>query len=176
MHISFGSFQRINSQLWSIRYSVVGSSYALSRFSSKMLTAKQVGKPYSGTNIDIYLVVFKNQMKKMDLISFFLFKHPNLFELICGNDMDMMLNHFVFLLPNTSNCIRQKFIDLFFICFLKTAELMSIFQTFVPQYIYQNLMILISQYIRTANKNMEILHKLAHNCKCNIHIIATREL
>ena len=60
-----------------------------------------------------------------------------MFKVICGSDMDMILNHFfVFWEPKTSNFTRHKFLDLFFsFCFLMTTKLMSIFQTFVPQYI-----------------------------------------
>ena len=36
--------------------------------------------------------------------------------------------------PNTSNFTRHTFLDLFFYLFLMTTKLMSIFQTFVPQY------------------------------------------
>ena len=52
----------------------------------------------------------------IDLISVnFFFAHPNLFNLICGSDMDMLPNNFcVFLQPNNSNFTRHTFLDLFF--------------------------------------------------------------
>ena len=69
----------------------------------------------------------------IDLIVIFSM-HPYLIELICGSDMNMMLNHFcVFLYPNTPNFTRHKFLDLpFYMFFLKKTKLISIFQTFVP--------------------------------------------
>ena len=66
-------------------------------------------------------------------LCYFFFMHPYLNELIRGADMDMMLNHFcVFLYPNTPNFTRHKIY--IFICVFKKTKLMSIFQTFVPQY------------------------------------------
>ena len=63
------------------------------------------------------------------------FMHTNLFKLICGSDMDMILNRFLcFYNPIGlfQNVTKHKFLYQYFICFLTT--LMSIFQTFVPQY------------------------------------------
>ena len=69
----------------------------------------------------------------IDLISVM---HPYLIELICGSDMNMMLNPFcVFLYLNTPNFTRHRFLDSSFHLFLKIAKLMLIFQTAVPQYI-----------------------------------------
>ena len=68
-----------------------------------------------------------------DIIYVIFFMHPYLIELIRGADMDMMLNHFcVFLYSYTPNFTRHKIY--IFICVFKKTKLMSIFQTFVPQY------------------------------------------
>ena len=72
----------------------------------------------------------------IDIISVIFFMHPYIFELTCGSDMDMMLNHFgVFLYPNTPNFTSHKFLDLTFYLSLKKTKLLSIFQTFVLWYI-----------------------------------------
>ena len=51
--------------------------------------------------------------------------------MICGSDMNMILNHFCkFLSPNTPNLNKHNFLDLSSYLFLKTTNLVSIFQTF----------------------------------------------
>ena len=68
----------------------------------------------------------------IDLISVIFFTHPNLFKLICGSDMDMILNHFsVILKPNTSNFTRHKFLD-FLLLFFKDNEININIPNFCP--------------------------------------------
>ena len=59
--------------------------------------------------------------------------HPYLIELICGADMNMMLNHFcVFLYPNTPNFTRHKFLDLYFYLCFKENEINVNIPNFCP--------------------------------------------
>ena len=92
----------------------------------------------TGFNEIIMQMHSKNPMAlhTFDLISVIFFAHPNLSKLICGSHMNMIRNNFcMFLKPNTSKFTRHKILDLFFHLVLKTTKLLSIFQTFVPQYI-----------------------------------------
>ena len=69
------------------------------------------------------------------MISFlsFFFTDPNLFKLICGSDMDMILNlFFVFWEPNTSNFIRHMFLYLFFYLFFNDNEINVNILNFCP--------------------------------------------
>ena len=69
------------------------------------------------------------------LISFLSFfsMHPYLIELICGSDMNMMLNNFcVFLYPNTPNFTRHKFLDLSVYLFFKENEINFNIPNFCP--------------------------------------------
>ena len=49
--------------------------------------------------------------------------HSYLIELLCGSDMNMMLNHSrLFLYPNTPNFTRHKLLDLSFHLFFFTEN------------------------------------------------------
>ena len=72
-------------------------------------------------------------LKTNGMIKFVIFFiHPNLFKVICGFDMDMVLMSSEL---NTSNFTKHMFLDLFFYLFFNDNILILIFQTIVPQYI-----------------------------------------
>ena len=72
-------------------------------------------------------------IRTIDLISVIFFMHPYLIELICGSDMNMMLNHFcVFLYPDTPNFTRPKFLDLSIYLFFKENEINFNIPNFCP--------------------------------------------
>ena len=70
----------------------------------------------------------------IDLISVIFFMHPYLIELICGSDMNIMLNHFcVLLYLNNPKFTRHKFLDSSFYLFFKDNEINVNIPNFVPQ-------------------------------------------
>ena len=73
----------------------------------------------------------------------------------------MVLNQFcVFLYPNTPYFTGHKFLDLFFYLFLMITKLISIFQTFVPQYIIQSLLYTsLVQNMLVCTCNYVLLHQ-----------------
>ena len=69
------------------------------------------------------------------LISFlsFFFTHPDLFKVICGSDMGIILNNFiVFSEPNTSHFSIHMFLDLFFYSFFNDNEINVNIPNFCP--------------------------------------------
>ena len=68
----------------------------------------------------------------ISFLSFF-FVHPYLIELICGSDMNMMLNHFcVFLYPNSGNFTRHMFLHLSIYLFFKENDINFNIPNFCP--------------------------------------------